>query len=154
MRRPYKLCLSILLLGVGAAAQHSNGYVFGGFGSVSGGGGSTLQVGVGGEAVFLRYVGIGGEAGALAPTSDFGAAIAVLSANGYGHIPTRGKWDPFLTAGYSRLQRTGGVNAFNYGGGVNYWFKRHLGLRMEFRDHVASEGSNTHFWTFRFGLGF
>jgi len=41
----------------------------------------------------------------------------------------------------------------NFGGGVNWWFKRGLGLRLEVRDHVPTTG-NGHLLGFRIGLSF
>jgi hypothetical protein len=65
-----------------------------------------------------------------------------------------GKLDPFVNAGYTRLQRGGGANGVNFGGGVNYWFKRHLGVRIEIRDHVMTDIGSVHFWGVRFGVAF
>jgi hypothetical protein len=44
-------------------------------------------------------------------------------------------------------------NLFNFGGGVDYWMKKRVGLRIEFRDQVWSGPSQTsHFWGARFGV--
>jgi hypothetical protein len=42
----------------------------------------------------------------------------------------------------------------NFGGGVNWWWRDRMGLKVEFRDHVAAEGGNYHIWGVRFGLTF
>jgi hypothetical protein len=40
----------------------------------------------------------------------------------------------------------------NIGGGVNYWYKDHLGIKLEFRDHFGS--ANINYAEFRFGVNF
>jgi hypothetical protein len=61
----------------------------------------------------------------------------LVTANGLYHLPgaAGGKFVPFVTAGYTaaNLQE----NQFNLGGGVDNWFKRNIGLRVEFRDHIV-----------------
>jgi hypothetical protein len=47
------------------------------------------------------------------------------------------------------------LNLFNFGGGVNLWFSRHVGAKIEARDHVHSDnGSAVHYTEFMLGLGF
>lgn len=60
---------------------------------------------------------------------------------------------PFVTGGYSLRIRAGVASAFNFGGGVNYWFKDRVGLRLEFRDHISHSDLN-YFYGFRIGLAF
>lgn len=67
--------------------------------------------------------------------------------------------DPFVTAGVGAgtLNIFGGSGTLvNYGGGVNYWFRQRLGLRLELRDMVTlNKGyKSRHFWGFRAGLAF
>jgi len=51
--------------------------------------------------------------------------------------------------------RSGHLNLFNFGGGLNYWLSCRLGARIELRDHVYSASSaSAHCWGFRFGLAF
>ncbi|MCU1273091.1 MAG: hypothetical protein JWO48_522, partial [Bryobacterales bacterium] len=92
--------------------------------------------------------------------------MAVASPNGYYHfIHSRDAHvDPFVTVGYSALMRKGIQNFFNYGVGVNYWFRPSLGMRLEFRDHIhrfgegltAPRGSGVwaHYWGVRIGVIF
>ena len=139
--------------------QQSNGYLFVAPGQLHASGFSqtTLQVGLGGEYVIRNSgIGVGGEFSALGPTSDFSAAVGVASLNGYYHFArTRGhRLDPFITGGYSVLFRSGHLNTGNFGGGVNWWFRPHIGLRLEFRDHVHSDGGAAHWWGVRFGIAF
>jgi hypothetical protein len=61
---------------------------------------------------------------------------------------------PFVTGGYTLFFRSGTANGFNFGGGVNYWFREHLGLRLEFRDNVSTTDATVHWLGFRVGLAF
>jgi hypothetical protein len=151
----------------GVNAQHSNGYLFiapGGL-SVSGQTNSTVQLGAGGEVVLTRGIGLGIEGGALATTANFTSTImAAVSPNGYYHfIHSRDAHvDPFVTVGYSAFMRKGIQNLFNYGVGVNYWFRPSLGMRLEFRDHIHYFGAGldspsgfwAHYWGVRIGVVF
>ncbi len=58
-----------------------------------------------------------------------------------------------MTGGYTLGFREGHENMWNAGGGIDYWFKPKLGLRIEFRDHVWSGGGETtQFWGVRVGV--
>jgi hypothetical protein len=117
----------------------------------------TLQLGVGGEAVLGKGIGVGAEVGAVGTRQYFGdSVVGVFSPNGYYHF-VHGKdikTDPFVTAGYTLIFRSGHANLFNFGGGMNYWFHGRLGGRLEVRDQVHTEGSGVHYWGIRFGLAF
>jgi len=135
------------------------GYAFFAPGGISGGGATTgtLHFGGGVEALFYKGLGVGGELGYLAPKRSFSNGIGILSLNGSYHFrnskPPR-KAVPFVTGGYSLGFRSGTQNLFNFGGGVNYWMRDHLGLRLEFRDHVNPRYGTAHYWEFRIGLAF
>jgi hypothetical protein len=76
--------------------------------------------------------------------------------------------DPFVTAGYSLFfDRTatslffgteahqGNLSLFNFGGGTNLWFSRHVGAKLALRDHVHSgSGSTVHYAEFMMRLAF
>jgi hypothetical protein len=148
----------LLLCGV-AAAQHSNGYVFIAPGAVTGGGESmsTLHFGGGGEAILGKGIGFAAEIGAIGPTRALGESIGAASLNGSFHFMRRKdrRVDPYVTAGYTLIFRSGTENLFNVGGGLNYWFANRLGLKVELRDHVMSECCGTaHFWGVRAGIAF
>ena len=65
-----------------------------------------------------------------------------------------GQFNTFVPPGASVTYGTGTTKyGGNFGGGVQYWMKDHLGLRFEFRDHVFSSDS-PHFYQFRVGLSF
>ena len=98
------------------------------------------------------------EIGYLAPARSISEGVGILSANGSYHFlngePSQ-KLVPFVTGGYSLAFREGSANLFNFGGGVNYWFRERMGLRLEFRDHVIPDGNHSdHFLGFRIGLTF
>jgi Outer membrane protein beta-barrel domain len=131
------------------------GYLFGGVGGNSGGDSTaSFQVGGGGEALVYKGLGIGAEVGYLAPFRSSGDGFGIFSADGSYHFKTsNSKLVPFVTGGYSLAFRNGTSSGGNFGGGVQYWMKDHLGLRFEFRDHVFSSDS-PHFYQFRVGLSF
>ena len=43
------------------------------------------------------------------------------------------------------------ANAFNYGGGLNWWIGERVGLKFEIRDQY---GDSVHYWGMRFGVTF
>ncbi len=143
-------------------AQKSNGYLVGapGFASGFGGNVSTFRVAVGGEGYIGKGFGVGAEIGGLSPVQEPSAGFGLLSANAYYHLRagrSSTKWDPFLTAGYSlAMGGDGSANMFNFGGGVTYWVKRHLGIRLEVRDHVGTVccGEAINFVGVGFGIAF
>lgn len=134
------------------------GYGFFSLGGESNRGGTTdmLHLGAGGEGLVYKGVGVGVELGYLTPLRAFRSGFGVLSTNGsYHFVRPQSKWAPFVTGGYSLGFREDTVNLVNFGGGVNYWMRDRVGLRLEFRDHVLStEGYTSHFWGFRFGVTF
>ena len=143
-----------------ANASSGLGYVFAGFGAATccGESTATYQVGGGGEAIFADAVGVGAEIGYLNSFEQGSEGIGVLSVNGTYHFgggqPAR-KARPFVTGGYTLGFRDGHANLFNLGGGVDYWLKPKVGLRIEFRDHIwTSGGDTTQFWGVRAGVTF
>lgn len=151
----------LVLVQAVAFAQSPNdkktwGYVFGGVGGNSGSGSNaSFQVGAGGEGLVYKGLGLGAEVGYIGPFSSPGGGFGVLSPDVSYHFKTSNpKLRPFVTGGYSLAFRGGGTSSGgNFGGGVQYWMKDHLGLRFEFRDHVFSSDS-PHFYQFRVGLSF
>lgn len=133
------------------------GYVFFAPGATSPGGTGTAHIGGGGEGLVYKGLGVGAELGYLAPWQSFGNGLGVLSLDGsYHFLPHRGegKVVPFVTSGYTLFFRSGTANGVNFGGGVNYWFRDHLGLRLEFRDNVWTTYGTAHHVGFRIGLAF
>jgi hypothetical protein len=156
------LCLvGLTAIVAGAAvAQSSNGYFFVAPGGASccGSTRATVQLGAGGELGLVKGIGVGAELSALDIHQDLFALggntwLGVFSPNGYYHFfrSGGGRLDPFVTAGYTLLFRSGTANLFNFGGGATFWFADHLGVRFEFRDHLATDPT-VNYWGFRFGL--
>ena len=156
------IALLLILLPVSAAAQSgSHGYVFGGVGSSNFGVDSSAgyNFGVGGEYRIKRF-GIGAEIGGVSLRRTLSGsvtkrslmALGALNATYHFRSGKRGSRvrDPFVTTGVSLLNGTNGF--YHYGGGMNYWFKKRTGLRLEFRDHV--DGDSNHIWQVRVGLSF
>lgn len=110
-----------------------------------------IHLGVGGEYVFRNTYGAGAEIGLVGRT-DLGAA-GIASLNGYYHFKHDRPWAPFVTAGYTNVfELFSGTSMANIGGGINYWYKDHLGFKLEFRDHFGS--GNINYAEFRFGVSF
>jgi hypothetical protein len=138
--------------------HRGQGYVFVAPGAISSSGTTaTLHFGVGGEGLVHKGLGIGGEIGYLGPARGLQEGVGLFSANGSYHFKNAsasGKLVPFVTGGYSLIFREGKANGVNFGGGVNYWFREAVGLRLEFRDQVFTLGETTHYYGFRIGLAF
>jgi len=100
---------------------------------------------------------LAGRRGALLmQNSGLGNCVnALASLNGTYHFLNRNaprKLVPFAVAGYAIAFRSGYANLFDYGGGINFWFQRHLGLRVEVRAFQSKDLDNI--FGFRFGLSF
>ncbi len=141
-----------------AQVPKGQGYVFQGVGSTTyNRWGSVLgATGGGGEGVFWKGLGAGADIGAYYPYRYFRGAIGVANVSAAYHF-TAGrddtKWDPFVVGGYSLFFRSGTANGVHVGGGLTYWFHRHIGARVEFRDQRAvPEGIS--FPVVRFGVSF
>jgi hypothetical protein len=154
----HSLSVGLLLLISASAgwAQRATGYAFVAPGAVTccGRSESTLHVGVGTELRVWKGLAAGLEAGALGPNRSLSDSLGVASFDGVYHfLPDRDrKLDPFVNGGYSLMFRSGHAHLGNYGGGVNYWFARHFGARVEFRDHLRTQGVAVHYWGVRFGI--
>jgi hypothetical protein len=104
-------------------------------------------------------VGGGGEFGLLAST---GGGLFITSANAVVHFrpsqptPVRSRLSPFVTGGYTRMSSgEGAFNGWNAGAGTDVWLKPRVGLRIEFRDHVRSDGrGSVQYWALRAGVVF
>ena len=160
MRKLIFVILLAVLSPLAAAAQskeyRGQGYVFIAPGMIDGEV-ATLHVGGGGEGLFYKILGVGAEIGYLGTIRELGNGIGVLSPNVSFHFTnaTRsGKFAPFVTSGYSLLFGDGVASAVNIGGGMNWWFKERVGLRLEIRDHLVVTGGVPHLFGVRIGLAF
>lgn len=153
----------LVLITAGAMVAQTHGYVFVAPGVASYGSSletpanqgsmGLIHLGLGGEYVFKNTVGAGGEVGFLGRT-DLGA-LGTASLNGYYHFKRNGAWAPFVTAGYSNFfELFQSTSLANIGGGLNYWYKDHMGLKLEVRDHFATGTNSANYLEFRFGFDF
>ncbi|MFY9557232.1 MAG: outer membrane beta-barrel protein [Blastocatellia bacterium] len=158
MRKMLVGVMFLLVIQGAALAQSSErrgwGYVFGGAGASTGDFTfAAFQVGAGGEGLVHNGLGLGAEIGYLAPFRDAGNGIGIFSGDVSYHFARSSKLVPFVTGGYSAAFRRGASHGANFGGGVQYWMKEHVALRIEFRDHGFSS-DNPHLFQFRVGLAF
>lgn len=155
LARALSLAFVLTVACVFDAHGQGQGYVVGGPAGVSGffrSSASSAHIAGGGEALVGGLVGVGAEVGALANSSN---VLLVMSGNGVAHLSS-GRFSPFVTAGYTRMQSgEGGFNAWNAGAGADYRAGIRVGLRFDFRDHVRPDSRGTvHYWTFRGGVVF
>ena len=162
MRRAMQLALlmiSLPLLGSSQTRDYSNGlgYAFFSPGVTSPGTVTWAHMGVGGDGFFTKYVSAGAEVGYLTPIQNFSGGIGTLSPNLVVRFRAKdehNRLEPFATGGYTLFFRTGHANGLNFGGGVDYWVKDHVGLRFEVRDNVWTLGAAIHYIGFRVGVTF
>ena len=140
-----------------ADAPKGWGYGFGAIGRTSGDFGRTMaHFGGGGEGLFYKGLGAGAEIGYVTSTGGLGRGYGLLSLNATHHFIKPGssrKLVPFLTGGYSVAFSGFASHGGNFGGGVQYWMKDNMALRLEFRDHIFSSDS-PHLYGFRVGIAF
>lgn len=122
------------------------------------------HVGGGGEVLLFRGIGVGGELGAMGTPGEGEGVLSVGPSYHFLHAFHKSKIDPFVQGGYTGtfagdVPIEGGRGIlFNFGGGMNYWFFKRLGLRLEFRDYVhhtsfyPSGGATDQYWGVRIGL--
>lgn len=116
-----------------------------------------LHFGGGGEALLYKGLGIGAELGYVAPMEGMSDGIGLLSINGIYLFRSRThpKLEPFLTGGGSLGFVSGGAfGGMNFGGGVQYWMRKRIGLRFEFRDHIPTASTSSHLLEGRIGFAF
>lgn len=167
MAKVFLTTLVFLWTSVAASAQPSGnyGYVFGGpvvvpRSAFTRWDGTFVHVGGGAEGRLSNRFALGGELGVLKPVTNRDAVTTGLaSVTPAYHFISRDsdrKSDPFVDGGLSILFGRGSGAAIHYGGGLNYWVRRRIGLRLEFRHHVWSPegGEAIHLVGFRIGLAF
>jgi hypothetical protein len=122
--------------------------------------GDFVHVGGGGEGRLTNRFALGAEIGVLKPiTNQYAITTGLASVSPAFHFMSRdskSRFDPFVDGGLSLLLARGGGVAFHYGGGMNYWLGRRIGLRFEFRHHLWSPeaGEAVHLVGFRVGIVF
>jgi hypothetical protein len=161
MKTKLGLLLFVLLCCGKANAQNAMGFAYFAPGAESpvgstGGTRHAYGLGGGGELLFAPHFSGGAEIGALVPGQGKTAnTVGIFSATGNVHLLRDKPFDPFLTAGYSMVFRDFTSNGVSFGGGMNYWFRENVGLRLEGRDTYAKlQGIPTHLWEIRIGFTF
>jgi len=118
---------------------------------------TQLHFGGGVETDLYKGLGFSLDAGYMANAKYLSSGLGIFSPNG--RYAFRRSADsqliPYITAGYSLLFRNATINGFNYGGGIDYWFAKKVGLKVEFRDHILTQFyDNPHIYQFRVGFSF
>jgi hypothetical protein len=110
---------------------------------------NSMMLAAGGEVFVHKRLAAGAESGMHFPSSRIGSAIGIFSPNISWHFLKRtGRVSPFITGGYSLFFRDGTSNGFNLGGGVIWWFRDGVGLRLEARDLITTGlAPRTGHWT-------
>jgi len=131
------------------------GYLFNGIGKPSGT--TAIHFGGGGEADLYKGLGFGIEGGYMGAAKNMSSGFGIISVNGryaFQGLPDS-RLVPYITGGYSLFFRSGTANAVNYGGGIDYWFAEKYGLKLAFRDHIATNCTGScHAYQFRGGISF
>ncbi|MDX2034135.1 MAG: hypothetical protein SF339_25900 [Blastocatellia bacterium] len=161
------LTMTFLMITAGAALAQTpqppkkeylaQGYGYIGPAVFSTGSDALIHYGGGAEGFLKGGLAANIEAGGFSSSNDFSDGFAVLSPGASYHVrkaTPSGKVVPFVTGGYTLFASSGGVtNGVHFGGGVTYWFKERIGLRVDVRDHVAV-ADNLHIIGFRVGISF
>ncbi len=174
MKAP-RLVWILLLFLEAARAQSSTAYVFVAPGSEAAAGDpsskvASYSVGGGAQRVYgaksWLFVGPMVDIQGIVPgKGEASSTVGVLSIGGVAHFRMPDKlpnFDPFVTAGYALIFNDFTSNGFDFGGGVNYWIRDGLALRVEFREQAAQipiepyihTGPYIHFWGVRLGVTF
>lgn len=159
-------CILACLLPASLCGQHpqreslTSGYLFAGPLIVPRSGftrwdGTFIHAGGGGEGGIGRYLSAGGEAGILAPlTNEFAQTVGALAGGVSVHPRGQGNHvDPFISGGVGVLAGGGAAGFIYVGGGVHYWFRPRIGLRIEYRHHLwPNADANIQLAGFRLGI--
>lgn len=106
----------------------------------------------------LSGYGVGAEFGVF--FDDTGGVLGGLSVDAVVQPPAKHRRTvvPFFAVGYSAL--TGPETEFttwNLGGGVTWWSRDRLGVRVDVRDHIGPQrfpAGREHYWALRVGVAF
>ncbi len=117
-----------------AQAPRAQGYAFFGIDNPPFGDFNYNTVGAGADLFVYKDLAFSPSAGYLrARDGNQSGSAAVVTLNGsYHFLRGKGRFEPFVTAGYGALANLGeGISMFNYGGGGQYWFHKRIGVRAE-----------------------
>jgi hypothetical protein len=112
------------------------------------------SAGFGGDIFLHKGLAFSPSGGWVFSRDSIGRGAAAVTLNGsYHFLRGKSRFEPFVTAGYGALTNFGdSVSLFNYGGGGQYWFTRHLGFRAEVLNF--QHGQYRELTSIRFGISF
>lgn len=133
--------LMIVMAGLWAplSAETPNRYYGSGYASVGVGSCAhrvtNVSFGAGGDAFLFRGLTAGAEIGhyQFVERGSDGFGIAGFNAGYHWNRRGAGRTEPFVSAGPAIVFGNASSPGASFGGGVNYWFSRRLGLRLEGR---------------------
>lgn len=154
----FLISLPTLCTAEGLEDRRRNIYVFAAPGAFVSEGATTLEVGGGAEWFVHKGIALGVESSFLAYPECFqcgGYLMGSINASYHVFASSPRKVKPFVTAGYGEATSTDGdgIRLVNFGGGLNYWFRDGVALRVEVRDHVDTS-FDVHQVSLRVGLSF
>ena len=135
------LLIGLPTLGAGQSLDdRSQYYAFVAPGAFISEGAATMEFGGGAEWFVSDVLAMGVDGSIMLYPECFNCGGYLLgSVNGSYYPVTSSKLSPFVTAGIGWAAGEARVTLLNFGGGVNYWFRPGLGLRVEVRDHVDTD---------------
>jgi hypothetical protein len=114
-----------------------------------------VGIGAGGQVFLIRGLGAGADFGYYNNPSYHDDNFKILSANVGYHFKNRVEFhsvDPFVVGGWGLLSDDRSNNSIGFGGGgLDFWFNKHFGLRLEMRIY-ASDSCGCGLSTGRVGL--
>ena len=121
-------------------------------------GSSTFGIGGGAEGYVYRGLGFGFDAGGINTSSTTGvrnwSGMLTLNCILNFNPADKSKFSPFVIVGTTAISGFDVPFGYNFGGGIQYWFHKHIALRVEFRDHVLTGMHNHHYPQGRIGISF
>lgn len=113
----------------------------------------TLHFGGTVDAQLKGGLGATADLGYLTPYESLTSGIGIFSPGVVFKFNRGHKTEPFVAGGYSLFFRSGAASGLFFGGGVDHWFGKTIGIRIEGRDQVLVE-ENDHFLEARFAVLF
>ena len=144
MKKVIVVVFGTLLFASPAWAQESQGadkraFFFGAPGVIMGTDAATMHVGGGVETVWANGLGFAFDAGYFTG-SDFGNGAVSISPAMIYELPVNGRVKPYVRGGGTLLaNRSHAGLLWTVGGGVNFWFKERMALKVEIRDSFFAE---------------
>lgn len=130
-------------IGQNTTKYNGHGYAVVGLGAPEGAKlADLISFGAGGEGFLWKGLTLGTDLNYVVPRQATDEGIGMWNLMTGWHFTNRTREQkviPFFTGGYSLAFRSSTLSLFNYGGGINYWFRPRVGLRVEVRDYRHNE---------------